>query len=38
MGGLKTLGVNGMLVRPSPITVIQGGKIKMVKWVTPELP
>ncbi len=38
MGGLKTYGVNGMLVRPFPITVVQKGKIKMVKWVTPELP
>ena len=38
MGGLKTLGVNGELVRPVPITVIQGNQIKMVKWVTPQLP
>jgi ABC-type branched-subunit amino acid transport system substrate-binding protein len=38
MGGLKTFGVNGMLVRPVPITVIQGNNINMVKWVTPELP
>jgi branched-chain amino acid transport system substrate-binding protein len=38
MGGLKTLGVTGELVRPVPITVIQGNEIKMVKWVTPELP
>lgn len=38
MGGLKTLGVNRMLVRPVPISVIQGNEIKMVKWVTPELP
>jgi ABC-type branched-subunit amino acid transport system substrate-binding protein len=38
MGGLKTLGVNRMLVRPFPVTVVQGGKISMVKWVTPELP
>jgi len=38
MGGLKTFGVNRMLVRPIPITVIQGNEIKMVKWVTPELP
>ncbi len=38
MGGLQTLGVNRMLVRPIPITVIQGEEIRMVKWVTPELP
>ena len=38
MGGAKTYGVNGMLVRPMPITVIQGEKIKMVKWVTPLVP
>ena len=38
MGGLKTLGVNRMLVRPFPITVVQGGKINMVKWVSSELP
>lgn len=38
MGGLKTLGVNRMLVRPFPVTVVQKGKINMVKWVTPELP
>jgi branched-chain amino acid transport system substrate-binding protein len=38
MGGLQTLGVNGMLVRPFPVTVIQGGEINMVKWITPELP
>jgi len=38
MGGLQTFGVNRMLVRPIPITVIQGEEIRMVKWVTPELP
>jgi branched-chain amino acid transport system substrate-binding protein len=38
MGGLKTLGVNRMLVRPFPVTVVQGGKINMLKWITPELP
>jgi len=38
MGGLKTLGVNRMLVRPFPITVIKGGEMRMVKWVTPSLP
>ena len=38
MGGLKTYGVNGLLVRPAPITVIQGEKIKMVKWFTPVVP
>jgi branched-chain amino acid transport system substrate-binding protein len=38
MGGAKTYGANGMLVRPMPITLIQGEKIKMVKWVTPAVP
>ncbi len=38
MGGLETLGVNRQLVRPIPITVIQGNEIKMAKWATPELP
>jgi len=38
MGGLKTLGVNRMLVRPFPVTVIKGGEMRMVKWVTPSLP
>ena len=35
MGGLKTYGVNGLLVRPMPITVIQGEKIKMVSGSLP---
>jgi branched-chain amino acid transport system substrate-binding protein len=38
MGGMKSFGANRMLVRPVPITVVQKGNIKMVKWVTPELP
>jgi branched-chain amino acid transport system substrate-binding protein len=38
MGGLKTLGVNRMLVRPFPVTVVQRKEMRMVKWVTPELP
>ncbi|MGD0662399.1 MAG: ABC transporter substrate-binding protein [Syntrophorhabdales bacterium] len=38
MGGAKTLGVNRMLVRPFPITVVQDGKINMVRWVSSELP
>jgi branched-chain amino acid transport system substrate-binding protein len=38
MGGLKAYGVNGMLVRPFPVTLIRGGEIRMVKWVTPQIP
>jgi ABC-type branched-subunit amino acid transport system substrate-binding protein len=39
MGGLKTYGVNRMLVRPVPVTVVQrGGVIKMASWSTPEVP
>ena len=38
MGGLKTLGVNRMLVRPFPVTVVQRNEIRMVKWITPKLP
>ncbi len=38
MGGLQTLGVNRMLVRPFPITVMRGGELRMVEWITAELP
>jgi branched-chain amino acid transport system substrate-binding protein len=38
MGGLKTVGVNRVLVRPFPITFMQGKDIKMVKWLTPDMP
>jgi ABC-type branched-subunit amino acid transport system substrate-binding protein len=39
MGGLKTYGVNHLVVRPCPITgFVTKGKVKLIKWYTPSFP
>jgi branched-chain amino acid transport system substrate-binding protein len=39
MGGLKTYGVNHLVVRRCPITGFVGkGKVKLIKWYTPSFP
>ncbi len=38
MGGLKSFGVNRVLVRPIPISRIMNGKIEFVKFILPEVP
>ncbi len=38
MGGLKTFGVNRVLVRPAPLSVIKGGKTDLLSLTLPELP
>ncbi|MBW2000164.1 MAG: ABC transporter substrate-binding protein [Deltaproteobacteria bacterium] len=38
MGGLKTLGVNRVLVRPVPLSVIKNGKIDLLSLTLPKLP
>jgi len=38
MGGLKTFGVNRVLVRPAPLSVIKSGKIDLLSLTLPELP
>ena len=38
IGGLKTFGVNRVLVRPAPLSVIKNGKIELLSLTLPELP
>ncbi len=38
MGGLKTYGVNQLVVRPCPICAFFKGEVKLIKWYTPEFP
>jgi len=38
MGGLKTYGINHLVVRPCPITAFVKGKVKLIKWYTPSFP
>lgn len=38
MGGLKTYGVNHLVVRPCPITAFVKGEVKLIKWYTPNFP
>jgi branched-chain amino acid transport system substrate-binding protein len=38
MGGLKTYGVNHLVVRPCPISAFAKGEVKLIKWYTPEFP
>jgi ABC-type branched-subunit amino acid transport system substrate-binding protein len=39
MGGLKTYGVNHLVVRPCPITAFaKKGKVQLIKWYTPSFP
>jgi branched-chain amino acid transport system substrate-binding protein len=39
MGGLKTYGVNHLVVRRCPITgFVTKGKVKLIKWYTPSFP
>jgi len=38
MGGEKTFGVNRVLVRPAPLSVIKNGNIALLSLTVPELP
>ena len=38
MGGLKTYGINHLVVRPCPISAFVKGKVKLIKWYTPSFP
>jgi branched-chain amino acid transport system substrate-binding protein len=38
MGGLKTYGVNHLVVRPCPISGFIKGEVKLIKWYTPNFP
>jgi uncharacterized cupin superfamily protein len=38
MGGLKTYGINHLVVKPMSVTRLEKGKVETVKWVTPEFP
>ena len=38
MGGLKTFGVNRVLVRPVPLSAVRGGAIDLVSLTLPQLP
>jgi ABC-type branched-subunit amino acid transport system substrate-binding protein len=38
MGGLKSFGVNHIVVRPTPISRLKNGKVELIKWYTPEIP
>jgi branched-chain amino acid transport system substrate-binding protein len=38
MGGLKTYGVNHLVVRPCPISAFVKGEVKLIKWYTPDFP
>jgi branched-chain amino acid transport system substrate-binding protein len=38
MGGLKTYGINHLVVRQMPISKLENGEVKLVKWYTPEFP
>ena len=38
LGGLKTYGINHLVVRPCPISAFVKGKVKLIKWYTPEFP
>jgi ABC-type branched-subunit amino acid transport system substrate-binding protein len=36
MGGLKTFGLNHVVVRPVALARIMNGKVEHIRWVTPE--
>ena len=38
MGGLKTYGVNHVVVKPFPISRLMNGVAEHIKWVLPEVP
>jgi ABC-type branched-subunit amino acid transport system substrate-binding protein len=38
MGGLKTYGINHLVVRSCPISAFVKGKVKLIKWYTPSFP
>jgi branched-chain amino acid transport system substrate-binding protein len=38
MGGLKTFGINHVVVRPFPLVRFMNGDPQFIKWVTPDLP
>jgi len=38
MGGLKTYGVNHLVVRPCLISAFVKGEVKLIKWYSPEFP
>jgi branched-chain amino acid transport system substrate-binding protein len=38
MGGLKTYGINHLVVRPLPISRLEKGNIEFVNWFMPEFP
>jgi branched-chain amino acid transport system substrate-binding protein len=38
MGGLKTYGINHLVVRPQCISRLNNGTIELIKWYTPDFP
>ena len=38
MGGLKTYGINHLVVRRQPISGLENGKVKLIKWYMPKVP
>lgn len=38
LGGLKTYGINHLVVRPLPITKLEKGNVKFVGWFMPNIP
>jgi branched-chain amino acid transport system substrate-binding protein len=38
MGGLKTYGINHLVVRRQPISGLDHGKVKLIKWYMPRVP
>ncbi len=38
MGGLKTYGINHLVVRPLPITKLEKGNVKFIGWFMPNIP
>ena len=35
MGGLKDFGINHVVMKPRPITRLENGKVKFIKFITP---
>jgi branched-chain amino acid transport system substrate-binding protein len=38
MGGLKTFGINHLVIRPIPVSRLENGKLKFGKWFMPKFP
>lgn len=38
MGGLKTYGINHLVVRRQPISALENGNVKLIKWYVPKVP